>query len=270
MNDNTSDRRATALFVSHGGGPLPLLGDAAHRQLVDSLKVISVAFPRPAAIILVSAHWEADRPTVTGADNPALIYDYYNFPPASYEIRYPAPGQPALAAKIHSLLVRQGIDAAISDHRGFDHGLFVPLKIMYPEADIPCVQLSLVKGLDPGIHLQMGRALASLPTENVLVIGSGFSFHNLPAFFRPGSAAEKAMNADFEQWLIDTCSSDRISESERHRRLVNWAEAPAARFCHPREEHLLPLHVCYGVADSPARQVFRFEVMGKQASAFLW
>ena len=119
-------------------------------------------------------------------------------------------------------------------------------------------------------HIRMGKALAGLTDDTLLVIGSGFSFHNLRAFFSPPTSQVRAMNESFEQWLIETCSSQALSEDERERRLVDWKSAPAARFCHPREEHLLPLHVCYGLAQSPAKQVFRFKVMGIKASAYLW
>lgn len=260
----------SALYISHGGGPLPLLGDSAHRDMVEVLKHITNLVERPAAIIVISAHWEADRPTITGAANPPLIYDYSGFPPESYQIQYPAPGEPSLAADIFSALENAGIRAVVDQQRGFDHGVFVPLKIMYPDADIPCVQLSLLKSLSPVAHIQIGQALAALKNDNVLVLGSGFSFHNMKAFFSPSTAESRSRNEAFEQWLIETCSSPALREAERNSRLIAWENAPAARYCHPREEHLLPLHVCYGWAESPARQVFTFEVLGKQASAYLW
>jgi len=260
----------SVLYISHGGGPLPLLGDEGHREMVDFLRSAATILPNPSAIVVISAHWEEGRPTITGGANPSLIYDYYGFPKESYEIQYPAPGKPALARRIYDLLTDDNIKAALDKQRGFDHGVFVPLKIMYPDADIPCVQVSLVKGLSPDVHIRIGKALAGLTDDNLLVIGSGFSFHNLRAFFSPSTSKVQSMNEAFEQWLIETCSSQALSEDERERRLVNWTSAPAARFCHPREEHLLPLHVCYGLAKSPAKQVFRFEVMGKKASAYLW
>lgn len=270
MGKKTNTQSATALYISHGGGPLPLLGDEAHQEMVDKLKFIASLRAKPSAIIVISAHWEADKPTITSGANPALIYDYYGFPAAAYEIGYPAPGNPPLAQKIAEQLNNNGIEAALDKQRGFDHGLFVPLKIMYPEADIPCVQLSLVNSLDPREHIRIGGALAGLANDNVLIIGSGFSFHNLQAFFAPATDETQLMNASFEQWLIETCASEELDEKERVRRLVNWERAPAARYCHPREEHLLPLHVCYGFAKRPAMQVFTFEVMGKKASAYGW
>jgi 4,5-DOPA dioxygenase extradiol len=260
----------SVLYLSHGGGPLPLLGDGAHKEMITLLKKVTPDLGNPSAILVISAHWEENKPTITSGASPSLIYDYYGFPEESYAIEYPAPGAPMLANKIFGLLQSHGIDASLTDQRGFDHGLFVPLKIMYPDANIPCVQLSLVKGLRTDEHIRIGKALAGLLEENVLVIGSGFSFHNLRAFFGPSTMETQSMNEAFEQWLIDTCSNRQLSEPEREHRLVNWESAPAARYCHPREDHLLPLHVCYGIAGAPARQVFRFEIMGKKASAYLW
>jgi 4,5-DOPA dioxygenase extradiol len=258
------------LFLSHGGGPLPLLGDKGHQEMVNFIKEITPTLGKPSAILVISAHWEADQPTLTSGTFPSLIYDYYGFPKESYEIKYPAPGSPELANKIFNLLGNVGIEAKLDDHRGFDHGLFVPLKMMYPDANIPCVQLSLVNGLQPEEHIQIGKALADLRKDNVLIIGSGFSFHNIKEFFALSTQETQAMNKSFEQWLIDTCSSDQYTEEERKQRLINWDDTPAARYCHPREEHLLPLHVCYGVASTAAKRVFEMEIIGKMASAYLW
>jgi 4,5-DOPA dioxygenase extradiol len=259
-----------ALFLSHGGGPMPLLGDPGHREMASRLKNIAATISPPEAIVVVSAHWEAQVPTITAGSNPALIYDYYGFPPESYDIRYPCPGEPAVARKIHQLLSDVGIASELDEERGFDHGVFVPLTIMYPSANIPCVQLSLLNSLDPSRHIEMGRALQSLSDENILIIGSGFSFHNMRAFFRPDTPESRQENHAFEEWLLQTCSSADYSEEERRQRLVDWATAPAARYCHPREEHLLPLHVCYGAAQAPCRESFELEIMGKKSSMYLW
>jgi len=137
----------SVIFISHGGGPLPLLGDEAHQEMVDSLKNLATILAKPSAIIVISAHWEENKPTITSGTNPSLIYDYYGFPKESYEIQYPAPGEPRLAHKMFDLLNKRGIETLLDEQRGFDHGVFVPLKIMFPEADIPCVQLSLVNNL---------------------------------------------------------------------------------------------------------------------------
>jgi 4,5-DOPA dioxygenase extradiol len=264
----------SVVYISHGGGPLPLLDDKSHVDMIKALQAIATIIEKPSAIVVISAHWEEEKPTITCGEKPSLIYDYYGFPSESYKIQYPALGNPSLARKIFELLKSNGIEAILTEHRGFDHGLFVPLKLMYPDATIPCVQLSLLKSLDPLEHIQMGKALAELRKDNVLVIGSGFSFHNLKAFFSPSTAETQAMNESFEQWLMDTFSDTfsgpELSEQERAQRLLNWEKAPAARYCHPREEHLLPLHVCYGMVESKAKQIFTFEVLGKKASCYLW
>ena len=258
------------LYLSHGGGPLPLLGDEGHREMVDSLKNIASMIVRPSAILVISAHWEENKPTITYGANPSLIYDYYGFPEQAYNIQYPAPGEPQLARKVYSLLADKGIEAVLDEQRGFDHGLFIPLKIMYPQADIPCIQLSLVHSLDPTEHIKIGEALSGPDLEDVLVIGSGFSFHNLKAFFAPATDQSQSMNEAFEEWLIDTCSNQEIDEIERTQRLVNWEKTPSARYCHPREEHLLPLHVCYGVMGKACKDVFQLTIMGKKSSMYLW
>jgi len=266
-----SDAGSQILFLSHGGGPLPLLGDEGHREMVAGLqRIAATRLAKPSAILVVSAHWEEQLPTITSGLQPPLIYDYYGFPEESYRIGYPCPGSPALAASLHRALHGAGFEPVLDERRGFDHGLFVPLKIMYPEADVPCVQLSLLRSLDPAQHLRMGAALASLDTERLLVVGSGFSFHNLQAFFGPDSPASRQRNEAFEQWLIETCSDRSLDESERSRRLENWAQAPSARYCHPREEHLLPLHVCYGMARRACSEYFELEIFRKKASFFLW
>ncbi|MBU4236783.1 MAG: dioxygenase [Proteobacteria bacterium] len=270
MPDKPNVSAPSILYISHGGGPLPLLGEPSHKEMIAGLQKIVTLVDRPSAIILISAHWETYQATITSGANPALLYDYSGFPQESYEIQYPVPGKPALARKICNILNKYGIEADLTEERGFDHGVFVPLKIMYPAADIPCVQLSLINNLDPAKHIQIGKALAGLQEEKILIIGSGFSFHNLKAFFSPSTEATDSKNESFEQWLIETCCSHALNENEREQRLIHWESAPAARFCHPREEHLLPLHVCYGVAQSPARRVFLWEILGKQVSAYLW
>lgn len=259
-----------ALFLSHGGGPLPLLGDSAHAEMVACLKQIAKTITRPSAIIVVSAHWEAEHFSVTSGANPGLIYDYSGFPPESYEVQYPCPGNSSLANLITRQLENTGIKTCSDNARGFDHGLFVPLKIMYPEADIPCVQLSLTQNLDPLAHILLGRALQGLADPSLLLIGSGFSFHNMRAFFTPESPDARNANRSFENWLMDTCSNEGLSEAERSKRLINWEDAPSARYCHPREEHLLPLHVCYGYAATACTSSYKLQILNKASSMYLW
>jgi 4,5-DOPA dioxygenase extradiol len=224
---------------------------------------------KPDLILVISAHWEERAATLLGAQNPPMFYDYYGFPAQAYEITYPAPGSPDAAGRIAALLEQSGIPAAIDPERGFDHGLFIPLKMMYPQVDILCIQLSLLRGLDPGAHLALGQALRPLRSEKILVIGSGFSFHNMRAFSWQGSPAPDPANDAFQDWLIETCTGP-LPPSEREQRLIEWEKAPSARYCHPREEHLLPLHVCAGMAEAPAETVFDDAILGKRGVAFLW
>ncbi len=210
------------MFISHGGGPMPLLGDAGHQEMVECLQSIATEIKKPSAILVISAHWEESVPTITASAKPSLLYDYYGFPQKSYEIKYPCPGEPQLASKIHSALENAGIKSALDEERGLDHGVFVPLTIMYPDADIPCVELSLVNSLDPALHIKIGQALQDLDYENLLIIGSGFSFHNMKAFFTKDGGEARKQNESFDAWLIDTCSNTEISEVQRLQRLTDW------------------------------------------------
>ncbi|MBK7256521.1 MAG: dioxygenase [Ignavibacteriae bacterium] len=270
MTMAVGSRLAPVLSIPHGGGPLPLMGDPGHQTMVDFLTRVPRELPRPEAILVISAHWEEMAPTVTSGAAPGLIYDYYGFPEESYHIQYPAPGQPALAHEIVRLLGVKQIECRPDGERGFDHGMFVPLKLMYPRADIPVVQLSLVEGLDPALHLAVGSALAPLRGQNVMILGSGFSFHNLRAFFSTGADAMDPGNEAFQNWVVQTCNSAAMTTEQRASALVHWEDAPSARYCHPREEHLLPLHVCAGAASGPAHIAFDDRILGKRAIGLLW
>ncbi len=280
MKDN-HNHTARIVYVPHGGGPMPLLKDPGHARLIRFLQSFPETIKRPDAILIISAHWEESCPTLTSAVTPQLIYDYGGFPPESYAIQYPAPGSPHLCNEIAELLQSQSMPTRLDDLRGFDHGMFVPLKLMYPQADIPCIQLSLLNNLNAQDHIAFGKALAPLQEKNILIVGSGMSFHNLRSFFVPGLVSEEE-NLAFDTWLRETCSSEILTLKQREDRLVNWQQAPAALKCHPRPEHLLPLHVCFGIAcssDNPdngsvasanAEIVFSDEVMGRRVSGFLW
>ncbi|MGE5374567.1 MAG: DODA-type extradiol aromatic ring-opening family dioxygenase [Bacteroidota bacterium] len=269
QNQNYSSTKAQIVYFSHGGGPLPILGDGSHQAMIDFMKELPTRLRKPDAILVVSAHWEESAATLLGSELPPMFYDYYGFPDDAYAITYPAPGDPALARRIAGVLDKNGIPSRIDDRRGYDHGLFIPLKMMYPTADIPAMQLSLLRGLDPSAHIALGKALRALAGENILVVGSGFSFHNMRAFSWQGMAAPDPANDAFQDWLIQVCTSP-LSEAERERYLIEWEKAPFARYCHPREEHLLPLHVCLGMSDRPAHLVFDDAILGKRAVAFLW
>lgn len=255
-------------FVPHGGGPWPFvdlgLPAAEHDALAGYLRRVG-ALPgeKPRALLVVSAHWEAPVPTVMTAERPPMLYDYHGFPPASYQVTWPAPGQPQLAARVQELLGAAGIASAVDPERGFDHGTFVPLKLAYPDADVPAVQLSLVSRLDPAEHMAIGRALAPLRDEGVFLIGTGMTFHNMRAFRDPGVGP---MGEPFDAWLRETAALD---PDQRDRRLIDWADAPGARMSHPREEHLLPLMVMAGAASGDRGTVgFSGTYMGHKLSAY--
>jgi 4,5-DOPA dioxygenase extradiol len=214
MEQNNPENKAQTVYFSHGGGPLPILGDASHKAMVDFMTQLPSQLQKPDAILVISAHWEESAATLIGAQNPPMFYDYYGFPDQAYEITYPAPGNPELANRITGLLTKNNIPARIDPQRGFDHGLFIPLKLMYPEADIPCLQLSLIRGLNPAAHIALGKALRALKNENILVVGSGFSFHNMRAFAWQGIGAPDPANDLFQNWLIEACTGP-ISQSER-------------------------------------------------------
>ena len=269
MEQNPLEKTAQIVYFSHGGGPLPILGDPGHQAMVDFMTRLPDQLRKPDAILVISAHWEENPVTLLGAQNPSMFYDYYGFPDKAYEITYPAPGNPELANKIAGLLKENNISSRIDGQRGFDHGLFIPLKLMYPQADIPSLQLSLLRGLDSGAHIALGKALRGLMGENILVIGSGFSFHNMRAFSWQGNGAPDPANDAFQNWLIESCTG-AMTQSEREQRLVEWEKAPSARYCHPREEHLLPLHVCLGMAEKAGKLIFDDQILGKRGVAFLW
>lgn len=257
------------LFLSHGGGPMPLLGDPGHQALVEQLEGMRTRLQKPEAIIVISAHWEDSTAAITCGAKPDLIYDYNGFPPQAYELQYPAPGLPELAEEVYRLLQNAGIPTALKGNRGFDHGMFVPLKILFPEADVPVIQVALFNHMDAEKHLELGRALSALQRDKVLVVGSGFSFHNMRAFFQSSPEAD-AHDAAFEGWLQETMCSAQLNEEQRWQRLAQWEKAPSARFCHPREEHLLPLMVCYGYTQRACDYYDVVEVLGKHAGLFYW
>lgn len=264
------------LYIPHGGGPLPLLGDPAYASLAASLRALNGDVAGCKAILLVTTHWEADRPSLSTASSPGMLYDYYGFPDESYQFRYPAPGAPELAKSVASALAEQDFTAEFDAERGYDHGTFVPMMLIRPEANIPILQMSLLASLDSERHLALGRALAGVLDDDIALIGSGFSFHNLGALTgRMGGDLGKArtLAEDFHVWLDETVCGPGLSTEERGSRLAAWAEAPGARFCHPREEHLLPLHVCFGAAAALGRsgeQMFGEPVKGYQTSGYRW
>ncbi|GGX67440.1 DODA-type extradiol aromatic ring-opening family dioxygenase [Saccharospirillum salsuginis] len=266
---STSDR-APVLFIPHGGGPLPLLGDPGHQPLVDFLKTVPERYPPPKAILVVSAHWEAPRPTLLGDESPGLYFDYYGFPPESYRYAYPAVNPSSWRTRLREVLAGAGLEAAEQSGRGYDHGVFVPLMLMHPAADIPVLQLSLVEGLDPVAHFELGRALAPLRDEGVMVLGSGLSFHNLRLLLGD-PAGDDSASQRFHGWLVGVLGDPALTDDQRYRALADWTSAPDARTCHPREEHLLPLHLCLGAAGGRAADiVFDEALLGQRTIGALW
>jgi aromatic ring-opening dioxygenase catalytic subunit (LigB family) len=255
-------------FVPHGGGPWPFVEMGLPRDEVNALvaylrSVRALPTRPPRALLVVSAHWEEPVPTLMTSRHPPMLYDYYGFPPESYLLTWPAPGDPALAKRTADLLHGAGFRTAFDDQRGYDHGTFVPLKVAYPDADVPAVQLSLKQGLDPSEHIALGRALAPLRDEGVFIVASGMTFHNLRAFRDPRVLS---YSEAFDGWLRDVMSRPA---GQRNHGLTEWAGAPAARVAHPREEHLLPLMVACGAAgEDAATLAFNGTFGGARLSAF--
>ena len=241
-------------FISHGGGPWPYVPEMAPTmaKLKASLEAIVHEWgTRPQALLIISGHWIEPEFAISSSPNPPMVYDYSGFPPYTYEISYGAPGSPALADRVHALLQAAGIPSHLDPTRGYDHGTFAPLAVMYPQADMPVVQLSLRADYDPAIHQAVGRALAPLRDEGVVIIGSGLSYHNLGAFGARGHEASHA----FDPWLTETLTA--ATTAERADKLRHWTEAPAARQAHPEEDHLLPLMVAVGAAaEEPGERIY--------------
>lgn len=263
--------RMPTFFVPHGAGPCFFMewhpADTWDR-MADFLRSIPGSLPeKPQAIVLVTAHWQEQQPSMSSAAQPGMIYDYQGFPAHTYELKYPAPGAPELAGQVSVLLKQAGFAPVQNPERGYDHGTFIPLKVAFPDADIPVLQLSLLESLNAADHIRLGQTLEPLRDEGVLIIGSGMSYHNMRGY---GSRRSTPIAAAFDAWLTETVA---LPQAERNARLADWALAsgPAGRESHPnyREEHLLPLHVAAGAAGAGAgRKVFTDEVLSVAISAF--
>ena len=271
MISNTFENSIPAqiLYFSHGGGPLPLVNDPSHEAMNTFMRELPNQLHRPECIIVFSAHWEEKVVTLQGNATPKLLFDYYGFPDETYHLKYPAVNSLSLVEDITQLFTKANIPFALHQERGYDHGVFIPLMMMYPTADIPILQISLLSSLDSNEHILLGKALRPLLDRNILFIGSGFSFHNLRAFRFNSNKEEDPLNDAFQDFLKSSLCSD-ISEKDRNNQLIYWEDAPNARYCHPREEHLLPLHICYGLAGNRAQCIFDDDIAGKRALAFLW
>jgi aromatic ring-opening dioxygenase catalytic subunit (LigB family) len=265
--------RLPTLYIPHGGGPCFFMetppgmprdmwdGMAAYlRGIGPSLGV------RPKSVLVISGHWETERPTVNTAARPPLLFDYYGFPEHTYRLTYPVPGSPGLARRVREVLAASEIASDEEPERGLDHGVFIPFKLIYPDADIPVVQLSLNRTLDAATHLKIGRALTPLREEGVLIVGSGMSYHNLRDLYSSDPRALRAA-AEFDNWL-----GEAVTEADyaaRESKLAAWHQAPGARAAHPRPEHLIPLMVAAGAADGDAgRRSYNEPLLGKPISGF--
>lgn len=234
-----------ALFVSHGA-PTLILDEVPARQFLQDY---GATLPRPQAILVISAHWETAGPALTASARPDTIHDFFGFPPALYELRYPAPGAPTLATQIAGRLTAAGYAVTLDPERGLDHGAWVPLKLLFPDADIPVLQLGLPSQYSPAELVALGQALAPLRAEGVLIIGSGSVTHNLAAFGRHQlNDAPPDWVSAFADWLT------RAIEDGRTQDLLDYRHhAPHAVRNHPTEEHFLPLFVALGAAGAQAR-----------------
>jgi aromatic ring-opening dioxygenase catalytic subunit (LigB family) len=262
--------RMPVVFVPHGGGPWPFvdMGGMLSKRDDESLRSYLVGLPeqlpsRPKALLVISAHWEAPVATVMTSKAPPMFYDYGGFPPEAYQIQWSAPGDPTLAARVQELLRDAGIPVSADDRRGFDHGTFIPFKLSWPAADIPTVQLSLKSSYDPAEHIAMGRALAPLRDEGVLILGSGMSFHSFRSW-RTGTSLKDSVA--FDAWLQKAATAE---PELRTKLLLDWESAPGARLAHPEEDHLLPLFVVAGAAGADiGRITYSDEFFRSRLSAF--
>ncbi|NHO31124.1 DODA-type extradiol aromatic ring-opening family dioxygenase [Acetobacter fallax] len=258
--------RQPVLFLPHGGGPCFFMDWPGWGKLEAHLRSIATTLPRkPDAILVVSGHWETEIPAVTSGKLPELIYDYYGFPEHTYDLRYPVPGSPRIASRVRALLTAAGIPNVGDDVRGLDHGVFIPFMLAFPDAEIPVVELSLGAGMSPTKELAVGHALRPLRAENILIVATGMTFHNLPQFLSNDRSTDAASRA-FDAWLVSTIEAapDLRDEALRH-----WDKAPGARICHPREEHLLPLMIAAGAAGTDrGQQSWHDIIMGKALSGF--
>ncbi len=263
---STDSATLPSIFIPHGGGPCffmdwPNPPHTWDRMAAWLRTLVSSMDPKPKAILVISGHWEEPVFTVGSSPKPPLIYDYNGFPPHTYQLRFDAPGSPELAHRVRELLEGAGIASGENPQRGYDHGVFIPLKVAVPDADLPVVQLSLKRGLDPAQHLAAGEALRPLRDEGVLIVGSGMSWHNMRGFHPSCTGASET----FDQWLGEAV----VDKDQRDEALCRWDEAPMARQAHPREEHLAPLFVAAGAARGEAgRRIFSDIAYYVRLSAF--
>ncbi len=247
-----------SVFISHGS-PMHALEPGAAGE---AWKALGRRLPKPRAILIASAHWETNAPTLTGSARPETIHDFSGFPEPLYRLKYPADGSPSLAQRAQSLLRNEGFTAAIDGSRGLDHGAWSPLLYMYPQADVPVVQLSVQPALGPGHHLAVGRALRKLPDEDVLIIGSGHLTHNLRDWDRSGRAGPAPYAREFQQWVFEKIKNKDLETLSDYR-----SASPHGTRAHPTDEHFLPLFVALGAAPDKTKPERIYDVIESGALA---
>lgn len=249
---------STILFITHGGGPWPILSFSGINEddrlaMLSHFQSIDRVLQSPKALIVISAHWESNPVNVNISPSPHLYFDYHGFPSEAYQLSWPVKNDVSLAHNVISAIEKAGIPVMKNDRRGYDHGVFIPLMAAYPDATIPVVEVSIHEALDVELHLQLGEALAPLLNNDVALIASGNSYHNIQNMFHPNPEVIQAAQ-HFDEWVIQTAS---LSGQARWDALLNWKHAPYAKTCHPREDHLIPLMVAAGAAkDKPLTPVW--------------
>ncbi|KAF2740802.1 extradiol ring-cleavage dioxygenase [Polyplosphaeria fusca] len=272
-------RLAPVIALSHGGGPMPILGDPRSANITASLKtkvpkILKLGTDEePKAIVLVTAHWSTKVPTVSSAAKHELYYDYYGFPPEAYDLKYDAPGSPEVADMIEKALKDEGLESKKDSRRGWDHGVFVPMILIHPSASVPIIQLSVLASESPAAHYRLGRALSTLRSHNIAIVGSGFaSMHNIPHMFSgiTRTPAFKALNDEWNALVTDAAMTEDVEE--RGNKFDGWRRWKGAWDMHPKggAEHFLPLVVCAGAAGEEKAKAYADEMMGLDMWSYYW
>lgn len=273
----STQSRLPVFFIPHGGGPWPFMhgpegilpDNDPWKELEVFLKDFDKALGRrPKAVLVISAHWEkVDQLTVSTAAHPGMLFDYYGFPKHTFELSYPAPGAPEVGEHVRDVLAKAGIETKSDSERGFDHGVFIPFMMMYPDADVPIVMMSLDPDLSAETHFRIGEALQSLRDEDILIVASGLSYHNMRMFYRE-DPEHAAAATRFDAWLKEALAIE--DPAQRNARLATWTENPDALACHvPDHDHLVPVFAAAGAAGADTgQQIFRGNFRGKPYSAY--
>ncbi|KAL6228987.1 Extradiol ring-cleavage dioxygenase, class III enzyme, subunit B [Aspergillus navahoensis] len=271
--------RAPVICIPHGGGPLPLMKHPSHAEMVKSWttkarKILQLGTrDAPRAIIVVTAHFSEKEPTISSAEKHSLYYDYYGFPESTYSIKYDAPGSSLVAQTIARVFRDAGFSPVLDDQRGWDHGVFIPLKLIAPEAEVPVIQLSVLASESISDHFRIGKALRALRDQNVAILGSGFaSFHNNSLLAGQGFdlAFLKEKNDEWSKAVTDaTQETDVEVREEKFRGWRNW---PHADLMHPPYggEHFMPLVVCAGAGGEGKASTYTDDFLGLDIYTYYW